>query len=104
MAEVTAISPEEVKARLESGEELYMIDVREDEEIAEGMIPGAKHIRMGDIPDSLDRLDNDKEYIVICRSGNRSGRVCSFLAEHGYTVVNMEGGMLSWTGETECKK
>lgn len=78
---------------------MNLVDVREDEEVAQGMIPGAKHIRMGDIPASLEQLDKDKEYIFICRSGRRSENVCHYLQDQGYQVRNMVGGMLEWKGE-----
>lgn len=95
------ITTEELKSKLEKGEKLELVDVREDEEVAQGMIPGAKHIKMGEIPVNLDYFDKDKEYIFICRSGRRSENVCYFLHDHGYKVRNMVGGMLEWTGETK---
>ncbi|WP_442595590.1 rhodanese-like domain-containing protein [Neobacillus sp. D3-1R] len=101
MEELKTITTEELKKKLESGEKLDLIDVREDEEVATGMIPGAKHIRMGTIPENLHQLDKDKEYIMICRSGNRSGNVCHYLQEQGYKVRNMVGGMMNWSGETK---
>jgi len=103
--EIKTITPEEVKTKLENEETLYLIDVREDEEVAEGMIPEAVHIRMGDIPEHLEQLDKDIEYIIICRSGNRSGKVCKYLMFQGYEkVLNMSGGMLKWTGEIKPKR
>jgi len=93
------ISTEELEKRLEKGEELNLVDVREDEEVAQGMIPGAKHIRMGTIPENLDRFDKDKEYIFICRSGARSENVCYYLQDQGFKVRNMTGGMMNWKGE-----
>ena len=101
--EYKTITPEELKKMLDEGADLDMVDVREDEEVEEGMIPKARHIKMGEIPESLDKFDKDKEYIMICRSGNRSGRVSQYLHEQGYKVVNMEGGMLEWEGETQPK-
>jgi len=99
--QIETITTDELKAKLEAGEKLELIDVREDEEVAAGIIPGAKHIRMGTIPDNLDYFNKDKEYIFICRSGNRSGHVCHYLQEQGFKVKNMVGGMLNWQGETE---
>jgi rhodanese-related sulfurtransferase len=99
MEEIKEITAEELKKKLESGEKLNLIDVREDEEVALGMIPGAKHIKMGDIPSRLDEFNKDEEYIFICRSGNRSGHVCFYLQNMGYKVRNMVGGMLAWDGE-----
>jgi rhodanese-related sulfurtransferase len=101
MEEIQIITPEELKKKLEEGEKLELVDVREDEEVAQGMIPGAKHIKMGEIPSNLDYFDKDKEYIFICRSSHRSGNVCYYLQEQGYKVRNMIGGMLAWPGEVE---
>jgi rhodanese-related sulfurtransferase len=101
MEEIKIITPEDLKKKLEEGEKLELVDVREDEEVAQGMIRGAKHIRMGEIPANLDYFDKEKEYIFICRSSARSGNVCYYLQEQGYKVRNMIGGMLAWPGETE---
>lgn len=101
---IKTITTKELQKKLENGEELTLIDVREDDEVAEGIIPGAKHIRMGDIPASLEQLDADKETVYICRSGRRSENVCLYLQEQGYDVVNMTGGMLEWEGSTTTKK
>jgi len=101
MAGIEIITPEELKEKLGKGDKLEIVDVREDEEVAEGMIPGAKHIRMGEIPENLAYFDKDKEYIFICRSGRRSESVCLYLQDQGYKVRNMIGGMLEWTGERE---
>ncbi|KGX84189.1 rhodanese-like domain-containing protein [Pontibacillus marinus] len=96
------MTAEEVRKKLEEeGKNLNLVDVREDEEVAEGKIPGAKHIPLGSIEDRKDELDQDKEYIMVCRSGGRSGKATQFLEEHGYNVINMEGGMLSWEGKKE---
>jgi rhodanese-related sulfurtransferase len=101
MEEIQIITPEELEKKLKAGEKLELVDVREDEEIAQGMIPGAKHIRMMEIPANLDYFDKEKEYIFICRSSRRSENVCYFLQDQGYKVRNMIGGMLEWTGETK---
>ncbi|WP_078544460.1 rhodanese-like domain-containing protein [Litchfieldia alkalitelluris] len=101
MSEIDIITPEELKQKLENGEKLELVDVREDEEVEFGMVPGAKHIKMGEIPANLDYFEKDKEYIFICRSGRRSENVCYYLQEQGYNVRNMIGGMLEWTGETK---
>ncbi|KAB7666798.1 rhodanese-like domain-containing protein [Bacillus sp. B1-b2] len=100
MSELKVISADELEQKMKNKEELELIDVRENDEVAEGMIPGAKHIPMGNIPMHLDQLSTDKEYIIVCRAGRRSENVCYFLQDHGYKVVNMEGGMLDWKGET----
>jgi rhodanese-related sulfurtransferase len=91
------ILPDEVKERLSKGEELNIIDVREDEEVAAGMIPGAKHIRLGDLPFSHEKIQKTDEIIMVCRSGGRSGKACEYLQLLGFKgLKNMAGGMLEW--------
>ena len=95
------ITPVEVKELLESGKQLNLVDVRESDEVAEGMIPGAIHIPLGDVEARIGELDKSKPYIIICRSGGRSGRATDFLVDAGYGAANMTGGMLEWNGETK---
>jgi len=95
------ITPVEVKELLASGKQLNLVDVRESDEVAEGMIPGAIHIPLGDVEARVGELDKSKPYIIICRSGGRSGRATDFLEEAGYDAANMTGGMLEWNGETK---
>lgn len=95
------VSTTEVQQRLESNEQLNLIDVREADEVAEGTIPGAVHIPLGEVEARIDELDKSKPYIIICRSGARSGRATEFLEGEGYNATNMAGGMLEWAGTTE---
>src|SRR4051794_9946418 len=101
MNQIETITTDELQKKLEAGEKLALVDVREDEEVAGGMIPGAKHIRMGEIPANLDYFDKDTEYIFICRSGSRSNNVCHYMQDQGYKVRNMVGGMMNWEGKME---
>ena len=94
------ITPEELQKRLEAGEELHIIDVREDDEVAAGMIPGAQHIPLGQVEERVGELDADKEYYMVCRGGRRSAVACEILEDNGVKSVNMEGGMTAWSGET----
>ncbi|GAA1359988.1 rhodanese-like domain-containing protein [Arthrobacter rhombi] len=73
-----------------------ILDVREDFEIAEGMIPGALHIPMGDLDARLGELDKNRPVIVVCRSGNRSARVAEALNAVGFSAETMAGGMTAW--------
>ena len=73
-----------------------IIDVREDLETAEGMIPEALHIPMGDLTARITELDRTRLVIVVCRSGNRSARVTDALNAAGYTADTMTGGMTDW--------
>ncbi|WP_167568725.1 rhodanese-like domain-containing protein [Brevibacillus migulae] len=96
--------PSDVHERLQNREDIVVLDVREPDEWEEGHIPQAKHIPLGVLPERMDELDPDKETIVVCRSGGRSGKACEFLASKGYRVVNMTGGMSKWFGEVETGK
>jgi len=96
-----SITAKELQEKLENGEQLHIVDVRRDEEVAEGKIPGAAHIVLDTLPDRLDELKKEQTYYLVCRSGGRSGRASEFLDARGYAVVNVEGGMLAWEGETE---
>lgn len=97
--EFKTITPEELEQSLANGENLNLVDVREPDEITKGMIPGARHINIAEIPYSLHLFDKEKEYILICQSGTRSQMGCEFLDERGFKVVNMVGGMNRWQGE-----
>ncbi|MGE7918592.1 rhodanese-like domain-containing protein [Viridibacillus sp. NPDC093762] len=96
-----SISVEEVQQLLESGKELNLIDVREVDEVAAGIIPTAINIPLGLIEFRMNELDKSKEYIMVCRSGGRSGNATMFLENQGFNVANMDGGMLAWSGDVE---
>ena len=70
---IDLINKEQLKQEM-NRPDLEIIDVREDDEVAEGIIPGAKHITLGDIPTRISELSKDKEYVMVCRSGGRSNR------------------------------
>jgi rhodanese-related sulfurtransferase len=98
MKELTA---KEVQSLLNEGKKLSIIDVREVFEVMTGKIPGAVNIPMGQIADAVDKLDQSNEYVIVCRSGNRSAHVTMFLEAQGFNVSNMRGGMLAWNGAIE---
>lgn len=92
------ISVQELRERLDKGETLNLIDVREPNEYEVDNI-GATLIPLGELPYRVDELDGlqDQEVIVHCRSGARSARAQQFLEENGFTNVrNLVGGMLAY--------
>ena len=95
------ISPIEVKQKLEAGADLHLIDVREVTEVEAGHIPGVTNIPLGLLEYRMHELDKNTSYIMVCRSGGRSGQATAFLEAQGFDVTNMTGGMLEWTGEVE---
>ncbi|WP_226037605.1 rhodanese-like domain-containing protein [Aquibacillus saliphilus] len=93
------LTAKEVQNLLKKEENLNIIDVREVDEIETGKIPSAIHIPLGLLEFRMHELDKSKEYIMVCRSGGRSGRASQFLESQGFNVINMTGGMLDWEGE-----
>ncbi|WP_026543536.1 rhodanese-like domain-containing protein [Arthrobacter sp. 35/47] len=73
-----------------------ILDVREDFEVAQGTIPGAVHIPLGDLGARLSELDRTVPVIAICRSGNRSATAADALNQAGFTADTMAGGMTAW--------
>ena len=73
-----------------------LLDVREDDEWANGHVPGALHIPLGEVPARVDEIDPDAELFVICHSGGRSARVLGYLSQRGYEGANVGGGILAW--------
>ncbi|MFN7251737.1 MAG: rhodanese-like domain-containing protein [Anaerobacillus sp.] len=98
---VKQIEVNELKKILKTKQEnIVVIDVREREEYDEFHIPGIPLIPMQNIPNVLSDLKQDKEYIFVCRSGNRSHHVARFLIENGIKDAhNFYGGMLTWDDE-----
>ena len=96
---MNTITVEALKARIDAGEKLNIIDVREPHENAEFNI-GGDLIPLGTIQSlQLDDLEQykDEELIIYCRSGNRSGQACLILDSMGFkNTVNVVGGMLDW--------
>lgn len=96
---MTNITVEELKKRMDAGEKLNIVDVREPHENAEFNIGGTL-IPLGNIQMmQIDDIENlkDEEIILYCRSGNRSGQACMFLDAMGFkNTKNLVGGMLSW--------
>jgi len=88
-----------LKATRLYNDDALVLDVREDKEYAEGHIPKAKHIPLGQLPDRLKELDKfkNKPVLVTCRSGQRSARACGILKKAGFeTVYNQAGGIIAW--------
>ena len=74
-------------------ESLSVFDVREVEEFEALHLEGARNFPLSQLADTYEQLDKTQPYYVICKSGIRSARACQFLAEQGYEVVNVQGGM-----------
>lgn len=91
-------SVHEVKARLDLGDDLVLLDVREPQEVAFCAIQGSVHIPLGQIPGRLHELDREREIVVLCHHGARSFQACAFLRSRGFeNVYNLDGGIDAWS-------
>ena len=77
------------------GTDGQLIDVREPHEVAEGTLPGARNIPLAQLPHRLAEIDRHRPVVVLCRSGNRSAQAAGWLANQGFDVTNLAGGMMS---------
>jgi adenylyltransferase/sulfurtransferase len=98
---IPQITVKEMKRRMDAGEELYILDVREPFEYEIAQI-GGKLIPQNDIPKRLSEIDRNREVIVHCHHGVRSQRIAEFLQQVGYPrVVNLAGGINAWSEEID---
>jgi sulfur-carrier protein adenylyltransferase/sulfurtransferase len=98
---VPQITVKELKRRIDAGEDVQLIDVREPYEYQIAQI-GGKLIPQNDVPNRLAEIDRNREVIVQCRSGARSQRIAEFLVQSGYPkVANLAGGILAWSEEID---
>jgi adenylyltransferase/sulfurtransferase len=92
------ISPKELRTRLDKGDKLVLVDVREEWEYALAKLDGSILIPLGTLPQSLTRLDRDSEIIAICHHGMRSADATNFLLQQGFSnVKNLVGGIDAWS-------
>ncbi len=101
MAENTvakAISPVELKSRLDVGEKIFLLDVREEQEWAIGHLAGATLIPMWNISGLLHELPDDRPIVAICHHGVRSANVAALLVQNNFDqVYNLTGGIDAWS-------
>jgi len=91
------ISVEKAHEMLENNpEEIILLDVRTEGEYNAEYIPGAINIPLSDLENRIDELDSSKAIIVYCKSGGRSRTASETLAQRGFVVYNMEGGINAW--------
>jgi adenylyltransferase/sulfurtransferase len=99
MAEITV---EELKARMDRGEEVFLLDVRNPPEFDLCRIPGSVLIPLPTLPQRLNELDRSREIVVHCKSGVRSQKAIEFLRANGFTrLVNVQGGILAWANRID---
>jgi rhodanese-related sulfurtransferase len=102
MAGYKTITPTELKERLDRGEAIQIIDVRELREFEVARIEGAKLLPLSSFNNWAPGLNPDDEMVIMCHHGIRSAQVCSFFASHGFTkLLNLEGGIDQWSRDVD---
>jgi sulfur-carrier protein adenylyltransferase/sulfurtransferase len=92
----------DLKQRIERGDDLQLIDVREEWEWKLGRIPGAQLMPLSRFPEEAESLDRDREVVLYCKVGARSLRAAEYLADLGYSKVgNLSGGILRWGDDVD---
>ena len=102
MAGVPEMAPSELKRRLDAGESLTVLDVREPWECQIARLNSSLNIPLGEVPARLGELDRNSELIVMCKAGGRSRRAAEFLAARGFgRVANLAGGIDAWARDID---
>lgn len=102
---IEEISATELKRRIDAGDEIQLIDVRQPDENAFAKIPGAKLIPLGDIIRRMSEIDPTKETVIHCKMGGRSAKAIEVLKQAGFTgeMKNLKGGITAWSNEVDPK-
>ncbi len=91
------IDSDTLKARMDNGDDLLLLDIRTPSEVAQGAIPSATHIPMHLLPLRANELPKDKDIVLYCRSGARSYHACQYLLQQGWNnAINLRGGIIAW--------
>jgi rhodanese-related sulfurtransferase len=97
--EITAV---ELKKRIDAGEDLQIVDVREPNEYQINRIPGSVLIPLGELPRRYEELDPDREMVLHCKMGGRSAKAQDFLRTVGFNrTKNLKGGVLAWVDQVD---
>jgi rhodanese-related sulfurtransferase len=90
------VAAEELRARLDAGEDIFLLDVREPDEVAEWAFPGAVNIPLGTLGERTDEVPSDRPVVVICHAGVRSAAAAKALNGGGWPAENLTGGVVAW--------
>jgi rhodanese-related sulfurtransferase len=92
----TDVQPDEIRARLARGEDVFLLDVREPDEVADWAYPIGINIPLGQLRGRLDELPRDTTIVVACHVGGRSATAADALSQAGWTAENLAGGAVAW--------
>ena len=98
-----SITATELKARLDNGEDVQIVDVREANEVAIGRIPNSIHIPLAQVLERMSEIDPSRDTVVHCKMGGRSARAIEALQRSGYTgsLSNLTGGIIAWSNDVD---
>jgi adenylyltransferase/sulfurtransferase len=100
MQEMTAT---ELKQKMDNGEDIQLIDVREPNEYEIARIPNSKHIPLGQILNRMSEIDPSRETVVHCKMGGRSAKAIEALTRAGFSgsLTNLKGGITAWSNDVD---
>jgi adenylyltransferase/sulfurtransferase len=100
MQEITAT---DLKQRLDNGDDIQIVDVREANEVAIASIPNTVHIPLGEVLNRMDEIDPNRETVVHCKGGVRSAKAIEALQRSGFkgNLINLKGGITAWSNEVD---
>jgi adenylyltransferase/sulfurtransferase len=97
------ITATELKRRLDNGDDIQIVDVREDNEVAIAKLPNSIHIPLGQVVNRMSEIDPARETVVHCKAGVRSARAIDALKRSGFTgnLTNLTGGITAWSNDVD---
>lgn len=97
------ISATELKERLDRGDDLQIVDVREADEVAVAKLPNSIHIPLGQVINRMSEIDPNRETVVHCKMGGRSARAIEALKRSGFegSLLNLKGGITAWSNDVD---
>jgi adenylyltransferase/sulfurtransferase len=100
MQEITAT---ELKQRLDAGEDVQIVDVREPDEYAVARIPNSIHIPLAQVLNRMSEIDPARDTVIHCKMGGRSARAIEALTRSGFEgkLTNLKGGITAWSNEVD---
>ena len=102
---IEEISAANLKARLDAGDDIQLIDVRQPDENAFAKIEGAKLIPLGEVLKRMGEIDSSRETVIHCKMGGRSAKAIELMKQAGFTgeLKNLKGGITAWSNEVDPK-
>ena len=100
---IEEISAKDLKQKLDAGEDVQLIDVRQPDENAFAKIPGSKLIPLGDVVRRMKEISPTRETVIHCKMGGRSAKAIEMLKQAGFTgeLKNLKGGITAWSNEVD---